>query len=190
MYIGASRLSDFALFIGGFAWCAKQMGEPDDLEGFLEWLLLRFPGAPANMGWEGAIASEFDGPQAIPKFFELFDEFLVDKRRLGLEEIARRHREYCEKRYGASRKEYHNRTWLPLCESVAEAASQKLSRPLTPDERRMVWNSLTKKPLDKLLRALRVVSAPEEVESLLTKLPQGREKPDPTGWKEGKLHPD
>ena len=78
--------------------------------------------------------------------------------------------------------EFHDRKWLPLCQSIAETACQRLNRPLTSFERRAIWHSRAPLILEVLLNEIRAASSDAEVASLLASLPPGMDRPDPTGW--------
>lgn len=78
--------------------------------------------------------------------------------------------------------EYHDRTWLPLCTSVADAATPLLGRPLTPKERRSVWRARSALVLEVALKEIRVAESADAIAALLATLPTGMDRPDPTGW--------
>ncbi|MGA2230166.1 MAG: hypothetical protein ABSH22_04505 [Tepidisphaeraceae bacterium] len=78
--------------------------------------------------------------------------------------------------------EFHDEKWLPLCQSVAEAACQHLNRPLTAQERRAIWCSRAPLILEVSLKEIRLASSAGEVAALLASLPPGMDRPDPTGW--------
>ena len=78
--------------------------------------------------------------------------------------------------------DYHDQVWLPLCKKVADAASSRLSRPLTATERRQIWRSRTSLVLEILLKEIQEAATPQEVWSLLATLPPGMDRPDPSAW--------
>jgi hypothetical protein len=78
--------------------------------------------------------------------------------------------------------EFHDRTWLPLCKSIADAVNNKLNRPLTAVERRKLWRSRSPLILEVGLKEIQAASTADEVNALLAKLPPGMDRPDPTGW--------
>ena len=77
---------------------------------------------------------------------------------------------------------FHDQTWLPLCTSVAVAASRVLNRPLTPKERRAIWRAKTVLLLETVRDEIARSTDPQAVAVLLAQLPQGIDRPDPTGW--------
>jgi hypothetical protein len=78
--------------------------------------------------------------------------------------------------------EFHDNTWLPLCERVAALARSKLGRPLTAKERRTIWRSRSVLVLEVALKELESIAVPGAAAALLAQLPAGMDRPDPTGW--------
>jgi hypothetical protein len=77
--------------------------------------------------------------------------------------------------------DFHDQIWLPLCNQVAKLAAAKMQRPLSSDERRMVWRGRSQLVLELLLKELTSAS-PGEAIALLRNAPTGMDRPDPTGW--------
>jgi hypothetical protein len=78
--------------------------------------------------------------------------------------------------------DYHDQTWLPLCTSVAQAAQARLHRPLTDKERRKIWRTRTALTLEVALKEIAATEGPAAIATLLTDLPPGMDRPDPTHW--------
>jgi hypothetical protein len=78
--------------------------------------------------------------------------------------------------------EYHDRIWLPLCTSVADAATTLLGRPLTPKERRSVWRARSALVLEVALKEIRAAQNAHTIAELLARFPTGMDRPDPTKW--------
>jgi hypothetical protein len=78
--------------------------------------------------------------------------------------------------------DFHDQTWLPLCQSIASDASGKSNRPLTLDEWRTVWRTRSQLILEVAVNEIRAASNSEEVSTLLHTLPPGMNRPDPTAW--------
>jgi hypothetical protein len=78
--------------------------------------------------------------------------------------------------------EFHDGTWLPLCERVAALATAKLGRPLAVKERRTIWRSRSVLVLEVALKELESTAVPGAAAALLAQLPAGLDRPDPTGW--------
>jgi hypothetical protein len=77
---------------------------------------------------------------------------------------------------------YHDETWLPLCERLAEAAAQRLNRPLTASERRAIWRARSELVLQVALSEIQAGTDPQAVSAVLAAMPTGIDRPDPTDW--------
>jgi len=78
--------------------------------------------------------------------------------------------------------DYHDQTWLPLCEEVADAACARLGRPLSEKERRVIWRSRTALVLEVALKEIPAAADAGAVAAMLRSLPAGVDRPDPTQW--------
>jgi hypothetical protein len=78
--------------------------------------------------------------------------------------------------------DFHDQTWLPLCTRMAQAAVLRLGRPLTEKERRSVWRARSVLALEVALKEIEGARDAQAVAELLTILPTGMNRPDPTGW--------
>ncbi len=78
--------------------------------------------------------------------------------------------------------DFHDQIWLPLCEKVAAAASQRLNRELTEKERRTIWRTRSELTLNVALAEIEQSADPQQVAVLLATLPPGMDRPDPTHW--------
>src|SRR2546421_9397496 len=78
--------------------------------------------------------------------------------------------------------DFHDTTWRPLCEKVAQAISARLGRPLNESERRMIWRARTPLALEVALKEIETARDATAVEQILAVLPTGLDRPDPTGW--------
>ncbi len=78
--------------------------------------------------------------------------------------------------------DYHDQVWLPLCNSVAQAATAHLQRPLTEKERRSIWRTRTALTLEVVLKEISAAPDPQAVAVLFATLPPGMDRPDPTDW--------
>lgn len=96
-------------------------------------------------------------------------EELSDRHRWGLPENGRRPWE-----------DFHDRIWLPRCNSLAAAASSRMGRPLTTMERRRIWRARTPLVLSIALDDIERSAQPNSIESIVENLPQGIDRPDPT----------
>ena len=77
---------------------------------------------------------------------------------------------------------YHDETWLPLCERLADATAQRLNRPLTPSERRAIWRARSELVLQVALSEVQAATDPRTVSDVLAAMPTGIDRPDPTDW--------
>jgi hypothetical protein len=77
--------------------------------------------------------------------------------------------------------QFHDEVWLPLCERIAVAVTQRTGRELTLHERRRIWE--TRAPLI-LETALKEIEAGDDgsISPLIYSLPTGLRRPDPTNW--------
>ncbi len=80
---------------------------------------------------------------------------------------------------------YHDETWLPLCERLAEAAAQRLARSLTGNERRAIWRARSELVIDIALSEVQAATDPQAVSDVLAAMPTGIDRPDSTGWSRG-----
>lgn len=78
--------------------------------------------------------------------------------------------------------DFHDQIWLPLCTKVASAVAAKLQRPLTQDERRRIWRARSELALEIMAKEM---DADADPRALLTALPSGLDRPDPTQWCRG-----
>jgi hypothetical protein len=78
--------------------------------------------------------------------------------------------------------DFHDQTWLPLCNKIANSAIAKLTRPLTCDERRIIWRTRAPLTLEVVWSEIESASTAEQIMELLYSLPPGMDRPDPTGW--------
>jgi hypothetical protein len=79
--------------------------------------------------------------------------------------------------------DFHDLTWLPLCQALADAVAERLNRPLSAAERRTIWRTRTPLILNVVLKEIIAAPSAEEVAALLASLPPGSmDRPDPTGW--------
>jgi hypothetical protein len=78
--------------------------------------------------------------------------------------------------------DFHDIVWLPLCIRAADAASARLARPLTYEERQALWKARSPLVLEILLKELAADPSPGAAVALLRTLPSGLARPDPTGW--------
>jgi hypothetical protein len=78
--------------------------------------------------------------------------------------------------------DFHDDVWRPLCDRVATAAAARLGRPLTADECRAIWRARSPLILEVAAREIEAGAAPGDVERLLSSLPTGLDRPDPTDW--------
>jgi hypothetical protein len=76
---------------------------------------------------------------------------------------------------------FHDETWLPLCQRIAEAVQLRAGRELTHAERRRIWE--TRAPLI-LETALKEIETGNDasITALIASLPSGLRRPDPTNW--------
>jgi hypothetical protein len=76
---------------------------------------------------------------------------------------------------------FHDETWLPLCDRIATAVIERAGRELTLEERRRIWE--TRAPLI-LETALKEIEAGNDasITALIASLPSGLRRPDPTNW--------
>src|SRR5437763_1033693 len=72
--------------------------------------------------------------------------------------------------------DYHDQIWLPLCTSVAHAATAQLQRPLTEKERRSIWRTRTALTLEVVLKEIGATPEPQAVTVLLATLPPGMDR--------------
>lgn len=102
MFVGTRRWRDVASWLRGVEFCQHKLS-PDqspDLDGFREWLHMRFDG-PGNTDWAGVIESIFGGDEeATEKAFECLHAFLKDLNDIGLDQIIVNHADYERNRYG------------------------------------------------------------------------------------------
>ena len=80
---------------------------------------------------------------------------------------------------------YHDETWLPMCGRLADTAAQRLSRPLTPNERRAIWRARSELVLQVALSEVQFATDPQAVTDVLAAMPTGIDRPDPTSWSRG-----
>jgi hypothetical protein len=99
MYVGSTRFDAVSHWLGGYEYRVREAGEPDDLDGFYEWLIMRFTTAPPNIGWLGIIGHEF-GTSATTQLFDCLDRFLKDREQVGLHKIVQSHADYELSKYG------------------------------------------------------------------------------------------
>ena len=78
--------------------------------------------------------------------------------------------------------DFHDKTWLPLCERVASIACVRTHRPLTQKERRIIWRARAPVVLEAALQEMEEANGSEAVGALLARLPSGLDRPDPTRW--------
>jgi hypothetical protein len=100
MYAGSSNFNRVSTWLEGYEFRVREAGEPNDLDGFQEWLLLKFRDAPSNVGWLGIIGHQFGDREATQKLFECLDQFLDERENTGLEAIVREHAAFEMQRYG------------------------------------------------------------------------------------------
>ena len=102
MFVGRRNWRDVASWLRGIEFCQHKFfpDESLDLDGFREWLHMRFD-SPGNTDWAGVIESIFgDNEEATEKAFECLDAFLKDLDEIGLDKIVANHAEYEKSRYG------------------------------------------------------------------------------------------
>ena len=103
MYCGRNSFGVVGPWLRGLAYGIRQAfpDQPDDLEGFREWLHMTLD-APGNVDWTGIIAWKFGEQDAgTQKLFEQFDLFRNDTAQRGVEAVIHAHREYEIRRYGS-----------------------------------------------------------------------------------------
>jgi hypothetical protein len=81
--------------------------------------------------------------------------------------------------------DYHDQTWLPLCEATAVLAVSRLNRPLAVRERRSIWRARSELALEVLQKEIQAAANLEDIVILILQLPTGIDRPDPTGWCNG-----
>lgn len=78
--------------------------------------------------------------------------------------------------------DYRDEIWLPLCERLAEAAANRLNRPLTTKERRAIWRARSELVLEIALSEVQAANHPHAVSDVLAAMPTGIDRPDPSNW--------
>jgi len=102
MYCGWSQFKDVGPWLRGIDFGISKAipTQPNDLDGFREWLHMTLDGA-CNVDWISLIADKFgDGNEATQKLFEQFDLFRKAISDRGLPVIIKEHQEYEIRRYG------------------------------------------------------------------------------------------
>lgn len=101
-------------------------------------------------------------------------------------ELDEARRQRMEDSFNAPRRkpsdDLHDQVWFPLCDRLAQVAAERIGRPLTSQQRKRIWRSRTTTVLEIAMKEVEAARSPEEVAALLTTLPQGVNRPDPTGW--------
>jgi len=118
MYAGSARFTELRWWLRGLEYgCTESNpGEPSELDGFREWLHMRFDG-PGNVDWVSLIDLQFGHEaEATSKLFELLDEFLEDVATNGKDKILQDHANYERRRYeglASSRLRKERPKWTP-----------------------------------------------------------------------------
>ncbi|MBE9216983.1 hypothetical protein IQ247_30760 [Plectonema cf. radiosum LEGE 06105] len=90
MYLGKNSIFSLQAFLAGYNGAKREMGllpteEEEEFEYFLNWIRKRFK-VETNQSWASIIVFySADENKALDTFFELFDEFLVQRKNLELE---------------------------------------------------------------------------------------------------------
>lgn len=102
MYVGNSAFGSVSDWLRGFEHAVRRLAPetPNELDGFREWLAMKFSG-PGNTDWLGIICWKFGvGLEATDMMFQLLDSFLADVEQQGLLAIINSHADYERRRYG------------------------------------------------------------------------------------------
>jgi hypothetical protein len=103
MYAGNGEFPFFGGWLRGLVmgWRIGRGEEPDGLDGFREWLVMKLDG-PSNTGdWVGVICAKYgNGTETTKKCFELLNEFVAERAARGVDAIVQEHAEYERQRYG------------------------------------------------------------------------------------------
>ncbi len=101
MYTAHREFDHIATWLRGFQHAQLLLDQPDELEGFKEWLQIKFEG-PGNTDWAGIIEDRFRGDDEaiLVELFEALDEFLRYRDEVGINQIIDEHEAYEIRRYG------------------------------------------------------------------------------------------
>ena len=101
MYTGYWEFARIASWFRGFQFAQSLLGQPDELEGFKEWLQVKFDGQ-ANTDWAGIVEGSFRGDDEaiLQKFFEELDQFLRYRDEVGINQIIDEHESFEIRRFG------------------------------------------------------------------------------------------
>jgi hypothetical protein len=102
MYVGRNSLVDVSIYLSGYFDGLSAAGSSvSPMDGFMRWTEMRFGIFHSAWHWTRILLHEFGSDQACFEVLPtLYDEFVLDRERLGLDGIERETKRRLQERHG------------------------------------------------------------------------------------------